>query len=211
MGIDLQVYMPILAITVALTLGAMSPGPSFIFVARRAISLTRRHGAVTALGMGTGASVLSFAALLGLQTIFNLIPISYLIFKIAGGCYLLFLAFGIVRSARIPLQVLDTTRFQEIPLFRSYLLGLGTQLSNPKTATVFASVFTTMLPQNIPTHFYIAIPLCTFLSNAGLYLIVALVLSSSRPRQAYLKFKKNIDYLSGSVMGWLGVKLIISR
>ncbi|MBF4313350.1 LysE family translocator, partial [Vibrio anguillarum] len=37
MDIDLQTYMPILAITGALTLGAMSPGPSFIFVARRAI------------------------------------------------------------------------------------------------------------------------------------------------------------------------------
>ncbi|MBF4301660.1 LysE family translocator, partial [Vibrio anguillarum] len=31
------------------------------------------------------------------------------------------------------------------------------------------------------------------------------------PRQAYLKFKQFIDYLSGSVMGGLGLKLIISR
>ncbi|ENY8009258.1 LysE family translocator [Vibrio fluvialis] len=160
---------------------------------------------------GEGALVLSVAALLGLQTIFSLIPVSYLIFKIAGGCYLLFLAFGIVRSARIPLETIDATRCQDIPLFRSYLLGLGTQLSNPKTAIVFASVFTTLLPQNIPMYFYIAVPICTFLSNAGWYLIVALVLSASRPRQAYLKFKKFIDYLSGSVMEGLGLKLIISR
>ncbi|MGR5284412.1 LysE family translocator [Vibrio maritimus] len=211
MGIDLQTYMPILAITGALTLGAMSPGPSFIFVARRAISLSRRHGTFTALGMGTGALVLSVAALLGLQTIFSLMPVSYLIFKIAGGCYLLFLAFGIVRSARIPLQTIDATPYQDIPLFRSYLLGLGTQLRNPKTAMVFASVFTTLLPQNIPTYFYIVVPICTFLSNAGWYLIVALVLSASRPRQAYLNFKKFIDYFSGSAMGGLGLKLIISR
>ncbi|MCR9423283.1 LysE family translocator [Vibrio sp. RM-69-4] len=211
MDLDLQTYMPILAITGALTLGAMSPGPSFIFVARRAISLSRRHGIFTALGMGMGALVLSVAALLGLQTIFSLIPVSYLIFKIAGGCYLLFLAFGIVRSARIPLYAIDTTRCQDVTLFRSYLLGLGIQLSNPKTAIVFASVFTTLLPQNIPMYFFIAVPICTFLSNAGWYLIVALVLSASRPRQAYLKFKKFIDYLSGSVMGVLGLKLIISR
>ncbi|MBF4307765.1 LysE family translocator, partial [Vibrio anguillarum] len=75
----------------------------------------------------------------------------------------------------------------------------------------FASVFTTLLPQNIPMYFFIAVPICTFLSNAGWYLIAALVLSASRPRQAYLKFKKFIDYLSGSVMGGLGLKLIISR
>ncbi|WP_276605444.1 LysE family transporter [Vibrio sp. H11] len=113
-----------------------------------------------------------------------------------------------MRSARIPLQTIDATRCQDVPLFRSYLLGLGVQLSNPKTAIVFASVFTTLLPQNIPMYFFIAVPICTFLSNAGWYLIVALVLSASRLRQAYLKF---IDYLSGLVMGGLGLKLIISR
>jgi threonine/homoserine/homoserine lactone efflux protein len=114
MDIDFQTYIPILAITGAITLGAMSPGPSFIFVARRAISLSRQHGIFTALGMGTGALILSVAALLGLQTIFSLMPVSYLIFKIAGGCYLLFLAFGIVRSDRVPLQTIVTGKLMTI-------------------------------------------------------------------------------------------------
>ncbi|HHB1563145.1 LysE family transporter [Vibrio metschnikovii] len=74
----------------------------------------------TALGVGTGALVLSVAALLGLKTVFSLMPVSYLIFKIAGGCYLLFLAFGIMRSARIPLQTIDATLCQDIALFRRF-------------------------------------------------------------------------------------------
>ncbi|WP_233218523.1 LysE family transporter [Photobacterium sp. GB-210] len=42
----------------------MSPGPSLIFVARRAISLSRRHGIFSALGMGAGALILSVTAYL---------------------------------------------------------------------------------------------------------------------------------------------------
>lgn len=45
----------VFAILVALLLGAMIPGPSFVLVARNAIGLSRRDGLATALGMGAGA------------------------------------------------------------------------------------------------------------------------------------------------------------
>ncbi|MCK6264492.1 LysE family translocator [Vibrio sp. ZSDE26] len=211
MDVDFHVYMPVLTIIGTLTLGAMSPGPSFIFVVRCAVSLSRWHGISTAIGMGTGALILSIAALLGLQTIFSVMPISFILFKVCGGCYLIFLAFGIVKSASIQLQTIDTKGSNNASLFRSYFLGLGTQLSNAKTMIVFARVFTTLLPQNIPTSFYIAIPICTFLSNTGWYLAVALILSVKGPRCTYLRFKKLFDYLSASVIGVLGAKLMVSN
>jgi threonine/homoserine/homoserine lactone efflux protein len=40
----------------ALTLGAVSPGPSFVMVARTAASVGRRNGLLAALGMGLGVS-----------------------------------------------------------------------------------------------------------------------------------------------------------
>ena len=41
----------VFAILVALLLGAMIPGPSFVLVARNAIGLSRRDGLATALGV----------------------------------------------------------------------------------------------------------------------------------------------------------------
>ena len=45
----------------ALMLGAISPGPSFIYVAQNSISKSRKHGLFTALGTGTGAALLAFS------------------------------------------------------------------------------------------------------------------------------------------------------
>lgn len=49
----------ILTILAALLLGAMSPGPSFVIVARNAIGLSRGDGLATALGMGIGGVFLA--------------------------------------------------------------------------------------------------------------------------------------------------------
>jgi threonine/homoserine/homoserine lactone efflux protein len=55
----------IAAILTALLIGAMSPGPSFVIVARNSIGLSRRDGLATALGMGIGGVFFSGIALLG--------------------------------------------------------------------------------------------------------------------------------------------------
>ena len=54
------------AILAALLVGAMSPGPSFVMVARNAIALSRRDGLATAWGMGIGGVFFSAIALVGL-------------------------------------------------------------------------------------------------------------------------------------------------
>jgi threonine/homoserine/homoserine lactone efflux protein len=205
----MQAYMSVVAITGALAAGAVSPGPSFIYVAKNAISLSRQHGFATALGMGSGACIFAIIALLGLQVVFTTVPLAFWLFKIVGGAYLVYLATKILRSAHQPLQQLSADSVANMTLFRAYLFGLLTQLSNPKTAIVFAGVFSALLPQYIPTYFYAAIPLAAFCVDAGWYLIVAFVLSSEAPRKAYLRFKVVFDGTAGCVMGLLGLKLML--
>ncbi len=69
-------------------------------------------------------------------------------------------------------------------LLKTFRDGLYTQLSNPKTALVFASIFTALLPAQIPTAFYYIVPLMSFLIDVSWYSLVALVLSADRPRRA---------------------------
>ena len=206
----MQAYMSVIAITGALAAGAVSPGPSFIYVARNAISLSRQHGFATALGMGSGACIFALVALLGLQAVFTAVPVAFWLLKIVGGAYLVYLASKILRYARQPLQHLDSDQTDNMTLGRAYLFGLLTQISNPKTAIVFAGVFSALLPQEIPAYFYAAIPFAAFCVDAGWYFIVAFVLSSEAPRKAYLRFKAVFDSTAGCVMGLLGLKLILS-
>ena len=50
---------------------------------------------------------------------------------------------------------------------QAYRYGLITQLSNPKIAVVLASVFTALLPKEIPNYYYVALPVICFMIDAG--------------------------------------------
>lgn len=194
----------------ALTVGVISPGPSFVMVARTAVSASRSNGLAAALGMGAGGVVFALAALLGLQAILLAVPSLYLVLKVAGGIYLAYLGFRIWRSAKHPLVVQGEPSGGGASLPRSLVLGFVTQVSNPKTAIVYASVFAAFLPAASSIGFDFALVTIVFAIEAGWYAIVALALSSERPRRAYLRYKAGVDRVAGGVMMLLGLKLVLS-
>jgi threonine/homoserine/homoserine lactone efflux protein len=49
----------------------------------------------------------------------------------------------------------------------------------------------------------------TFVIDVLWYAIVAYLLSTDGPRQAYIKYRKLIDRLSGGVMAFLGIRLLL--
>jgi len=193
---------------VALTLGAMSPGPSFILVARTAVAVSRRDGLAAALGMGVGGVGFAVLALLGLLAVLAAVPWLYGLLKVVGGCYLLHLGWRIWRGARQPL-VLAGTEPHARPLGRSFLQGLLTQLSNPKTAVVYASVFASLLPAEPPPSVWVVLPVLVFAIESGWYALVALALSAPRPRARYLAAKAGIDRAAGTLLALLGLKLVL--
>src|SRR5262245_27015913 len=137
----------LLGIAAALAIGAVSPGPSFVMVARTAASCSRTDGMHAALGMGVGGLIFATASLLGLQGLLLAVPSLYAALKVAGGLYLAYLGLRIWVSARAPLMsdpIDSNTR--NVSTVRSFTLGLTTQISNPKTAIVYASVFAAFLP-----------------------------------------------------------------
>ncbi|WP_342325393.1 LysE family transporter [Kosakonia sp. BYX6] len=91
-------------------------------------------------------------------------------------------------------------------MWKTFRDGLVIQLSNPKTAFVFASVFTALRPANISSAFYCIIPLMSFVIDAGWYALVSILLSSAKPRRV----KTAIDKTSATVLSQLGIKLIFS-
>lgn len=205
-----DITVPLLGIAGAMIVGAMSPGPSFVMVARTAVSASRGDGLAAALGMGAGGIVFAVAALVGLQAAFLAVPALYLGVKLLGGAYLVYLGIRIWRGAREPLAVSQ----EEGPPgtrgngWRAFLLGMGTQISNPKTAVVYASIFAAFLPREVPLALALAVPAVIFCIETGWYSIVALALSSAAPRSAYLRYKAWIDRAAGGVMVLLGVKLL---
>ncbi|MBY4631085.1 LysE family translocator [Rhizobium croatiense] len=198
-----------ISIMAALVVGAMSPGPSFVIVSRIAISRSRLDGLAAALGMGAGGVVFAVLALAGLTALLSQFEWLYILLMVAGGAYLVYIAINIWKGAGRPLEVSDAVHDRRAPM-RSFTTALLTQLSNPKTIIVYASLFAALLPRTVPLDLIFALPLGVFAVEAGWYSIVALAFSARHPRRLYLHAKGWIDRAAGAVMGGLGLRLILS-
>ena len=194
----------------ALTLGAISPGPSFLFVARTAVAVSRRSGIASAAGMGLGAALICTLALLGVRAVLAQAEWLYVTFKLLGGAYLCYLAWRLWRSGQVAAAVSTEAPLPstQAGVNRSFWLALGTQLSNPKTLIVISGIFAALLPSRIPGWMYWTIPLVDIVLETSWYIFVAVALSSRGPRLVYLSARSTIDRAAGCVLGVLGLRLI---
>ena len=198
---------PILAV---LAIGVISPGPSFILVARTAVAVSRMAAISAAFGMATGAVVLAVAALLGLNALLHQIPSAYLALKVIGGIYLLYLAYKTWRGASTPISVDENADVSPTGFLRHFWLATATMLSNPKAAVQYGVIFAAMLPPSPSLSLTAALPVGVFALEASWYLVVAFALSASKPRDAYIRTKFAMDRTVGVILGCLGIKLLLS-
>jgi threonine/homoserine/homoserine lactone efflux protein len=197
----------LLALLGTLLIGAISPGPSFVFVVRTSAGQSRADGLAAALGMGVGAFAFAVLAVVGLRALMTEAAWLYWLLRIAGGLYLIYIAVMIWRHAAAPIAVEDAVGAR-VDLRRSFGLALATQMSNPKIVAVFGAVFAALLPAHPPLWMDFAIPPLIFVQESAWYALVALAFSAAHPRAVYLRAKKWIDRAAGAVIGVLGVRLI---
>ncbi|OEO32959.1 threonine transporter [Devosia insulae DS-56] len=201
-------FLPLFAILGALMLGAISPGPSFVFVVRTAVAQSRTEGLAAALGMGVGAMLYGALAVLGLRTLMQDGGLLFTALKVAGGLYLVYLAWKIWSHAADPITVEAGAAPAANPR-KAFTFGLLTQLSNPKIVAVFGAVFAALLPANPEPWLYWALPPLIFLQETLWYAIVAIAFSAAKPRAIYLSAKLWVDRAAAAFIGILGIRLII--
>ena len=135
----------ILTFGIATTVLALSPGPDMALFIARTIKDGRPHGRMSLAGAITGLSIHFFLVAIGVSALVLYAPTAFLTLKIIGAFYLLWLAIQAVRTGGgITLQ----KKQKATPtLFQSYLIGLGINLTNPKTVLFII----TLLPQFVST------------------------------------------------------------
>lgn len=200
-------FVSLLSIAGALLVGAVSPGPSFLMVSHISMTRSRTAGLMVALGMGTGGLAFAILALAGLAALITQVPLLHMALQIAGGLYLALMAWKLWRGASQPLDVVNSAAVP-VSMRRIYLSALLTQISNPKTAVVYASIFAALLPNRPEPMLYAVLPGVVFVVEAGWYALVAMVFSATLPRRAYLAAKKPLDRVAAVVLGGLGLRLV---
>jgi threonine/homoserine/homoserine lactone efflux protein len=128
----------------AIALGmVLTPGPNMVYLISRSICQGRTAGLISLGGVALGFVVYMLCAAFGITALVLAVPYAYDAIRIAGALYLLWLAWQAVRpGGRSPFQVKDLPADGPRRLF---LMGLLTNLLNPKIAVMYLS----LLPQFI--------------------------------------------------------------
>lgn len=117
----------------------LTPGPDMLYVAARGASEGRSAGVVSALGIGAGTLVHVALVAGGLAALLAAVPVAYLVLRLAGAAYLVYLGVRALRggsqAAHAPLP--------PAPLGAIFRQGVITNVLNPKVALFFLA----FLPQ----------------------------------------------------------------
>ena len=187
-------------------LAAVSPGPAVLMSARTGLTEGFRTGAMLALGIGAGAVVWASAAMFGMALVFALAPGLLWALKIGGAAYLLWMAWGLWRDARVPLAT-DGARALPRSAGSAFRLGLFTQLANPKPAVMFGAIFLGTVPPGTPLWVHLALLAVIFASEVLWNTFVARIFSLDRTRARYISLKTMIDRGFGGLLALLGLKI----
>jgi threonine/homoserine/homoserine lactone efflux protein len=193
----------------AALLVAVTPGPGIFYVAARTIAGGRAEGFASSVGLGLGGLVHVFAGAVGISAIVMASAEAFVLIKIAGALYLVWLGLKTWQQARVvePAEVKITGAHQA---FRE---GIVVEALNPKTAAFFLA----FLPQfvdpsaNVAAQF-VAMGLVSVSLNTAADVIVTYWAAKARARLMQRpSLIKRARQASGAVLCGLGASLLFAR
>jgi threonine/homoserine/homoserine lactone efflux protein len=128
----------------------ITPGPDTLYVVGRSSTQGWQAGAFGALGIGAGTLVHILAASLGLSAILAASATAFLVVKVIGAAYLVYVGISLVRSSRSPVSG-SATASAPASMRNVFLQGFLTNVLNPKVALFFLAFLPQFVLANAPS------------------------------------------------------------
>ncbi|MCG6186390.1 LysE family translocator [Maribellus maritimus] len=185
----------------------VTPGPDLIYVLTKGISTGKKAGLISAFGVTLGIFVHTIFAALGLSVILRTSALAFMIVKVVGAGYLIYLG---IRTL-INKDELDLNKEKQTSTRKIFTQGLLSNTLNPKVALFFMA----FLPQFIKTDGTEISPVPFLVLGSVFALFTMLFLATlgyfSGAVGHYLKTKESVSKwiknISGSIMVLLGIRL----
>lgn len=184
----------------------LSPGANVLLVSQLAASDRSQSAVFAALGVTLGAVAWATLAVLGVNVVFQVFPGLRLALQVAGGLYLIYVAVRLWRS-RGPEVNGSLPAISRSAAFR---LGLLTNITNPKSALFFGSVFAASFPA-APAPWLQVCAVVMIVTNAlAWHLLLAYLFSRPPVRAVYARSRNRANRVASAAMGLLGSGLLLA-
>lgn len=186
-----------------------SPGPDFAIVVRNSIAYGRRIAIITSIGVGIGILLHVAYSLLGLSVLIKTTPWLFQAFSYLAAGYLLYLAYGALRSGPSENNSTFDDRHQTaISAKKAFWNGFLTNGLNPKATLFFLSLFTAII--SVDTPFLIKLGYGIYLAAAtGLWFCFLSYIVSSAKVANFIGAKGYwLDRAMGVLLVALAIKLL---
>ncbi|MCM2477150.1 LysE family translocator [Rhizobium sp. CG5] len=202
----------IMATYLVYVVAVISPGPATLAIVSTSIAQGRRAGLTMAAGVFAGSFTWAMAASLGLAALLTHYAQLLQILKIAGGLYLLYLAYKALRSALRKTETLPAAgSASPRTLKQTFLRGYAIHLTNPKAILGWLAMISIGLPAHASiatVGFIVGGCLATGLSVFTGY---ALLFSTAGALAVYRRARRGIEGTMALLFGVAGVKLLTAR
>ncbi|RST88293.1 LysE family translocator [Aquibium carbonis] len=197
---------------VATVIIAITPGPDMTLFVGRALSEGRAAGLACMAGAMTGCAIHTTLVALGLSALIVASPQAFLVLKIVGAAYLIWLAWQAISngSAFSP----ETRQRRARSFWKNWATGIGINLLNPKIILFFM----TFLPQFVSANDPHAAGKLLFLGllfiPLSLPVTIPMVLAADRFASLLSrspKVTRAIDWLFAGVFSAFAVKILTAQ
>ena len=205
-------YLPqFLTLSGIIALACASPGPDFVAVTSHALG-ERRSGVFVGLGITCAVAVWASLAVFGFGLLIQQFFWLYEAIRLAGAAYLVYLGARMLMAAvRGGAGAQDIAQAPRIGGAQAWRRGFLVGITNPKTATFFATLFVTLLPVGAPLWVYAAV-VAVVVCVTGVWLsLLASFFSVGAVRRAYARIRRPVDALMGAALMALGVRMAAGR
>jgi threonine/homoserine/homoserine lactone efflux protein len=193
----------------------ITPGADTLYIVSRSAASGAKAGAVAALGIAAGCVVHMFAAALGLSAILAASATAFLVVKLAGAAYLVYLGVSMFRSgAPRPAASLPPAAPPAAPLPRIFAQGVLTNVLNPKVALFFLAFLPQFIdsgtPDKVTAFLFLGL---VFNINGTLWILLVARVAATAGRRVRLagRWARWMQRAVGGAFIALGVKLALSE
>jgi threonine/homoserine/homoserine lactone efflux protein len=209
-GVSLQT---IFAFAVLAAVLVAIPGPAVILVLKSAVLRGRGSAVVTATGVLAADLIWATASILGLTALLVSSQLAFDAVRWAGAAYLIYLGVRLLRTRefRPGAPSGEGVATREVSRRRAFSEGFLSDLSNPKTVLVYASVIPQFLTAtSSPGDAFVLGVIFALLGFTSL-LGYALVFSAAKSLLDNSRMMRNVLRGSGSILVLFGAGLLVER